>query len=700
MTTRAATVELYVATNGNDGWSGRSAEPNADGTDGPLATLEAAQKAARQLRDTGALTGGVRVLLRGGRYALDEPLMFTPVDSAPVTYASYPGEEAILDGGRRIDGWTEGEVNGKAAWVAEVPEVAAGKWYFRQLFVNGERRPRARLPKDGEYTMEDVVGRELRSGWGKGGDTCFRAAEGDFGSWQNVADIEVVVLHWWIEERFPVVSFDAETRLVELGRTSRAPLVDDRCQHYARYYLDNVLEALTEPGEWYLDRAAGKLYYLPREGETPEDTEVFAPRLLQLLKLVGRPEDNQYVEFVRFENLTFEHTRWTHPGDVDDDSDTYLSEAGLKQRSVKRYHRGNDAAASQAACDVPGVIYLEGARYCALENCRVRHAGWYGVELADGCIGNRIVGNEIHDLGAGGVKMNGAAAGEPYCRRTGNNRLTDNHIHAGGRVFHSGIGVLSMHAFGNRICHNHIHDFYYSGVSCGWVWGYAESVSRDNLIEKNHIHDLGQGLLSDMGGIYTLGVQPGTVLRGNLIHDVTKRNYGGWCIYPDEGSSHILIEHNICYDTNNQIFHQHYGRENTVRNNIFAFGGESISAHGRVDAQHKGFTFEKNIFVTEGRPVFAGGYHCPLALRNHYSDLNVFWDVSGKPISFTDREHELSFEEWQGLGRDLHSVVGDPKFQNLDARDLSLADDSPAFALGFEPIDLSDVGPRPEDARE
>jgi len=107
-----------------------------------------------------------------------------------------------------------------------------------------------------------------------------------------------------------------------------------------------------------------------------------------------------------------------------------------------------------------------------------------------------------------------------------------------------------MHAAGNIITHNHIHDLYYTGISAGWRWGYNESVARDNLIEKNHIHDIGQGWLSDMGGIYTLGVQPGTVLRGNLIHDVNKASYGGWAIYLDEGSSHIIVENNICYRIN------------------------------------------------------------------------------------------------------------------------------------------------------
>ena len=131
---------------------------------------------------------------------------------------------------------------------------------------------------------------------------------------------------------------------------------------------------------------------------------------------------------------------------------------------------------------------------------------------------------------------------------------------------------------------------------------------------------MGQGVLSDMGGIYTLGVQPGTVIRGNLIHDVTKLNYGAWCIYPDEGSSHILMENNVCYRTNANVFHQHYGRENIVRNNIFAFGAESVTRHARADPDHNAFSFERNIFITDGLPIFAGGYACMLADKNLRSD--------------------------------------------------------------------------------
>src|SRR5690606_34811764 len=145
----------------------------------------------------------------------------------------------------------------------------------------------------------------------------------------------------------------------------------------------------------------------------------------------------------------------------------------------------------------------------------------------------------------------------------------------------------------NEISHNEIHDLFYSGISCGWTWGYEESVSRDNRIEHNHIYDLGHGFLSDIGGIYTLGVQHGTVIRGNLIHDIEQKNYGGWAIYLDEGSSHILVEGNVCHDLGSNGFNQHYGRENIVRCNIFAFGRECQFSLSRAE-DHVAFTFERN----------------------------------------------------------------------------------------------------------
>jgi len=231
------------------------------------------------------------------------------------------------------------------------------------------------------------------------------------------------------------------------------------------------------------------------------------------------------------------------------------------------------------------------------------------------------------------------------------------------------------------------------------VWGYRDSIAHNNHIDKNHIHDLGHGWLSDMGGIYTLSTQPGTTIRGNLIHDVERANYGGWAIYPDEGSSHIVIENNICYNTNSQTFHQHYGHENIVRNNIFVLGAEGNLGISRVD-DVTALTLERNIFVTNGQAVLVGGYGNDYSVPCIVSDLNLFWDINAQPVTFlkggfgTPAAKKVSLGEWQSAGFDLHSLVADPCFADLAGHDFSLAQNSPALKLGFHPIDISDVGPR------
>ena len=104
------------------------------------------------------------------------------------------------------------------------------------------------------------------------------------------------------------------------------------------------------------------------------------------------------------------------------------------------------------------------------------------------------------------------------------------------------MGVLILQSGHNRVAHNHIHHLYYTAVSAGWNWGYKESPCHENIIEFNHLHHIGQGMLSDMGAFYSLGIQKGTVVRNNLVHDVESFGYGGWGLYTDEGSTDIVLE--------------------------------------------------------------------------------------------------------------------------------------------------------------
>ena len=661
---------LYVSPKGFVKWTGLLAEPDAAGTDGPLPSVGDARDHLRRNPTPGPIT----VWIRGGTYELDAPLEFGPDDTTPVTYAAYGDEEVVFSGGRRITRWREVEPGGVRMWAADL--AGEPDWHFRQLFVNGRRRYRPRLPKQGFYTMQRVPGVTLDGFMSGVVSDCFVAAPGDFDRWENLTDVEVVAFHFWNEERMPVVSYDPQTRMVRCSRKSVWPLKDDVTPRFARYFVENVKEALTQPGEWYLDRREHVVYYIPTEDETLDDAVIVAPRIAQLLIVRGDPATGRKAANLTFQGLHFRCTSWHQPGD----------RAGYEQ----------------AALNVPAVISLAHAAHCAIRGCSVSHAGFYAVELGSGCVANEVAGCTLSDLGAGGVKIVGVdAEADPKCR-THDNVVSDNTICDGGKVFASAVGVLVVHSAGNDIVHNHIHHLEYSGVSCGWTWGYGPSATHHNLIAHNHIHHLGTGLLNDMGGIYTLGVQPGTVIRNNVIHDIRMHNYGGWAIYTDEGSSYLLIENNLCYRTDSEVLQVHYGRENMVRNNIFAFS-ELGQVSLTVPEAGRSFTFIGNLVVTDGRPILVARDGRSLRQGGFFSDLNLFWDVAGGVFSGAQRRNERgqavtverwSFAEMQALGFDRHSVVADPKLWDLLGGRIGIEPDSPAFALGFVWPDLSDVGPR------
>lgn len=667
-------MKLYVSPTGSN--------QNSGSLDAPLLTLQEAINRIK-VQENGYWDGGVEIILREGRYPIEKPVEISM--HLPLTIRAYKGERPVIDGARVIEGLKEETVRGLRCFTANLPQVGKGEWFFRSLFANGKRCTRAYLPRNDFYWIEATRDTEKTlSGGLMDGEYSFFTREGDMKAFKNLQDVEMHVFHFWIDEHMPVVSFDPKTREVVSSRRSMFVLNDDYTHKLAKYRIEHIFEGLCEPGDFYLDREDGKLYYLPYADETIENTVLSAPVTEQFLYVHDASD-------VRIEGIAFEHADWSVPERLG--------------RTFEHHDDGTKYAASpQAASNVPGALHFIHARRCAVVNCEISHVGGYGVCMEYDCASMQVSYNRLNDLGAGGVFLNGAHAGgvfsdglvlppNPVEEQSHHVLITDNEICFGGRVFLSGIGVASLHAHHVTIAHNYIHDLYYTGVSCGWIWGYVESASHDNIIEYNHIHTLGHGILSDMGGIYTLSVQPGTVIRYNLIHDIEKSNYGGWAIYPDEGSSHILIENNVCYDTSSSCFHQHYGRENIVRNNIWAFGREGMIAYTRKEP-HIGFTFERNIVLTKGQPIYEGG-----GVGNIRADMNLFWDVDGKPLTCAADIHgEVSVAPLETLrekGYDLFSIIEDPKFVDAQHGDFTLLPDSPAKKIGFVPIDLSGVGPRP-----
>lgn len=694
--TSERTIVLYIAPNGSDRWSGRRREASPDGADGPLATLEGARREIRNLRWNSPADTTVEVRLLSGLYALKEPFVWRPSDGGRVSFVADGGGSALIHGGERISHWRESTLNGRRAWMAHLPEVQRGTWNFRQLYVNGEPRRRPRWPKHGMLTMESVPGYRLEGSLSHGlfdGADRFHYQEGDVRRFRNVTDAEAVVLHYWVEERMPIQSLNEEQRLIVSDRRSVFALRDDVQVKYAEYYIDNVFEALDAPGEWYLDRVEGMLYYLPHDHETLDNTELYAPRLAQLIRLEGRPECGEFIEDVRFEGISFAYADWYLPdgGDPELSSET----EGMDRLQL--------AGSPQAGYHLPGALSLRGARRCAFIGCRAFSVGFYAFDFREGCADNRIHGCEIADTGGGGIKLSGGAYGSPAALQSGRHKFTENHIHRGGLVFPSAVGIVIRHAFDNDVTDNHIHHYAYTGISCGWVWGYAPHVSRDNRIEYNEIHDIGASGLNDMSGIYLLGVQPGTVVRGNIVYRVYQKNYGGWGIYLDEGSSHILVENNVAYDTGSETLHLNSGRENIIRNNIFAFGQFGGFRHSNRK-EHIGLTLSRNIFMTDGAPIFYMGWNNGVEDRSFLSDTNLLWDVSGRPIQHRDSRwdeeagkyvyHDIPHAAFLATNRDLNSVIADPGFADAAERDFRMPADSPAGKIGFLSFEAGRKGAR------
>jgi len=660
--TALAAITLHIAPDGNDTWSGRLARPTEARTDGPLASLPGARDAIRRLKSDGALVGPVTVEIAGGRYPLLEPLVLTPADTgtpaAPIVYQARTGARPVFDGGRTIAGFT---TDASGRWVAQVPEVVAGRWYFEQLYVNGRRATRAQSPDTGYFLMQDVNEAVLTAGepFARDARQTVTARPEDLSvlhglSAAQLADVQLVAYHKWdITRRFIERVDPDRAALVTRGEGMKPwnPWTKD-----TRYRLENVPAALNAPGEWYLDRG-GRLTYIPRDGEVLADATVVAPVTERFIVAAGRPDAGELVQHIRFEGLTFRHAGYSLPP--------------------------HGFEPSQAAATIDAVIMLDDARHVDIAACTLEHTGRYGIWFRRGCRDCRVERTCLQDLGAGGIRIGETEIRPQEAERTSRIIIDNNVIRAGGRIFPCAVGVWIGQSGDNQVTHNEISDLYYTGVSVGWRWGYAESLAKQNVIEFNHIHHIGQGILSDMGGVYTLGPSEGTRVSHNVIHDVDSASYGGWGLYTDEGSTGIRMECNLVYDVKTGGFHQHYGRDNVIRNNIFAFSRLYQLQCTRVEP-HRSFTFEHNIvYGVEG--VLLDG---PWTKINVVMDRNCYWVPDGPAAKFAD----LSWQEWQAAGRDQHSLIADPGFRDPAARDFRLAPDSPALSTGFQPFDFTQAG--------
>ncbi len=540
---------FYVSPNGRDDNPGTESRP--------FQTIGKARDNVRAINRN--MTHDIVVYLRGGAHHQDQAIVFDQRDSGSnghyIVYKNYSGEMPVVSGGQRITGW---QLDASKRWKARTNVDN-----FRQLYVNGRRAVRARggaLPGAEFY-----------------GNRAFKTTDVSMAQWINPGDIELVFDIQWERNICKVAGITPAPSGAILNMLEpyfTIARLKEGMQIGLPTHIENALELLDEPGEWYFNKATRWLYYMPQESEILDRTEVIAPALEKLLEVRGTLD--KPVENLRFEGITFSHAGWNQPsviGHVDLQANFTVGQQNLMFRVGREAARSGSEPAYLAhphgeAIKSPSNIVLHAARQIRFERCTFTQLGGGGIDLEFGSQDNIISGCRFHDISGSAIQVGDVIDHHPKDARAivKNNEIVNNYIHDVANEYLAGVGIFVGYTEGTRIAHNEISHLPYSGISMGWGWGEADAggggywqpfyyekptVSKNNVCETNHIHHVMQQLW-DGGAIYTLGNMPGSVIRGNHIHD----NHG-WPggIYLDEGSGFIEVTGNVVYNVKGREQH-------------------------------------------------------------------------------------------------------------------------------------------------
>ncbi len=532
----AAPAQIHVAPGGDDGGPGDAARP--------FATLARAQRAVRERR-AAEPEEGVEVLLHEGVYRPAATLVFGPEDGggegAAVVWRAAPGARPVVSGGRVVRGL---EAGADGVWRAPWPAGAGAAPPFRGVFLGGLRLSRARHPDAGWLRVAEV-GPDRRSS--------FRLDPAALPGGPLDPGAEVLVLHDWSSSRIPVASLDRATGWL----TTRAPIgcslpffALDNWEPHPRFALEGSRSFLDAPGEWHFDPAAGELLVRPPlGGEVGEGLEVAV--LDQLLRVAGEP--GRPVRGLRFEGIDFELCRFLPPSQ---------GWAGVQAGMHDRREPGE----GPERVFVPAAVSWSHAVDGAMVDLGLRLVDGSGIALGAGCERVELLRCTVEEAGANGIDLGLPGAQGALPRGL---RVEGCLVRRCGRLYGGAVGVWVGFAEAAVIRGNEITELPYTGLSLGWAWHDEPLPGGGHLVERNHIHDV-MRLLSDGGCIYTLGRQPGTVIRANHLHGVPR--HAGRApsngVFVDQGSTELLLEGNWIHDVGHAAIRFHMSGENTLSGNL------------------------------------------------------------------------------------------------------------------------------------
>ena len=738
----APSADFFVAPNGNDSGPGTFSQP--------FATVARAQTAVREILP--GRTNSVVVMLRAGTYFLTQPLSFTAADSGTpaveIAWQSYPGEAPVVSGGMQITGWTQGGGN---QWTVTLPP---GTQYFEQLFYNGQRRLRPRvggalgtyyrvsapvyLPGSSSGPAPDPNCSVYVSGFGWECFDRFQYTAGDpiSASWTNLSpppgnpcnmasgspyptgDIALYSFEQMGVSKMLINCVDAANHLIYLTGPIHMDATSSGFVPGHRYLIENVKSASAQPGQWFLDRSQTPwtLTYLANPGENPNTDTVIVPQMPPASPQVLLATNLQYVTF---SGLTFEHDNFTVPA------------------TGYAYSRLDQTIPSVVSCQNCGNVTFDGVT--------ITQTAGTGIDFTTTSAGattahNVFQNGAIFDVAAHGIRVGLLASGSDNAANVPQFTTVQNNVIEGfGRVFAKGFGIAQGCNHDNTYTHNDIYDGYSGGINIGALNCPAgnSSLTSNNVASFNSIHDLGEGVTNDFGCIYfntsPQGVTPpsGNQALNNVCHDVTDASivdadgYGGQGIYIDNYTGNIDVENNLVYRVSASTVAQTCGpqgvqnSQNTIKNNILAFGRQSIKQQGCTpsSASNRLFDMTNNLVVYDMGHIQGGCYSClggdcsavlPATVNlqsNMYcyvpsgnscappSSPYAFYSSQDPPNQSFNCGRTTTYstlQQWQAEGEDQASVLHNPFSNSSSASDDYSLSASPG--VGFTVFDPAQAG--------